>query len=274
MLKGMHIVVTEASRGIGRAIARACAREGAVVGVNYCRSEAAARALVAEDSEHFRPLAFDVTDPEGVREAVSRFVQREGKIDGWVNNAGVFSAGLVLKADVAEWRRQVEVNLLGPLICARAVLPVMVKRRQGVMLNVSSVAAERPVPGQAAYAATKGGVEALTRALAVEYSRKGIRVVTLRPGPVRTDMLDQVLAAAGEEALGGTLVDRPGQPEEVAGLAVFLLSAQAQFATGSTFTFDGGYLQGGNPRPAEGRPQPRPLPPSLPLATQESRTAL
>lgn len=244
MLEGKRIVVTGAGRGIGRAIAAACLQAGATVGVNYLASEEGAKALSGDHPGRAHPLRFDVTDPGGVKAAVEGFRAKAGGIDGWVNNAGINLPDLLVAADPEKIRRQLDVNLLGPILCAQAVLPLFMEQRRGVLLNVSSVAAERPARGQSVYAATKGGVEALTRALAVEYGRKGIRVHAIRPGPIESSMLEATRALAEEEILSRVALRRMGKPEDVADLAVFLLSDRASFITGSIHAVDGGYLGG------------------------------
>jgi 3-oxoacyl-[acyl-carrier protein] reductase len=135
----------------------------------------------------------------------------------------------------------VRTNVIGPLACARAVIPAMLRQRSGVILNVSSVAAERPVRGQSVYAATKGALESLTRALAVEYGRKGIRCHCIRPGPVDTEMFAATKALAEDEVLERVPLKRFVQPDEVAQFAVFLLSDRAAAITGSIHAIDGGF---------------------------------
>ncbi len=234
MLEGKKIVVTGASRGIGRAIALACVRAGATVGLGH-------RSTV-DVPDGCIPLRFDVRDPAAVSAAVASFREKAGRIDGWVNNAGVNHPSLLVSADPAKIREQIDVNVLGPIVCAQAVLPVMLEQRAGVILNVSSVAAVRAARGQAVYAATKGAIESLTRALAVEYARKGIRVHAIRPGPVDTDMLAATKSLAEDEIVSRVPMKRVGTPAEVAELAVWLLSDRASYATGSIHTIDGGYL--------------------------------
>ena len=245
LLADKRVVITGGSGGIGAALARACAREGAVVGVGYEKrgeaAEALAASLAAEQGRAAEALCLDVRDPDSVGAAVARFVERHGGIDGWVNGAAISRPGLLVSAEVDALSEQLLVNLLGPLLCARAVLPQMMRQRGGVLLNISSVAAVRPTRGQAGYAASKGGLEALTRALAVEYARKGVRVMCLRLGPVDTPMLASTRALAEDEITSRTLQQRIATADEVAEHAVFLLSDRARFATGSIVTVDGGY---------------------------------
>ena len=132
-------------------------------------------------------------------------------------------------------------NLVGPIVCTRAVIPAMLEARRGVIVNVSSVAAARPSRGQAVYAATKGAIESLTRAVAVEYGRKGIRCHAVRPGAVDTDMLATTRALAEEDVLAKTALKRIASVEEIAALVVFLLSDEAAYITGSIHAIDGGY---------------------------------
>ncbi len=237
-LAGKKIVVTGANRGIGRAIALACAEAGAIVGLGHRAASPELEALCAQTGGI--PLRFDVRDEQAVSAAFASFVEREKTIDGLVNNAGVNSACLLATATLEDVRAQLDANLLGPIVCTRAVLPIMMRARRGVVLNVSSVAAARPVRGQSVYAATKGGLESFTRAIAVEYAPKNIRSVCIAPGPVDTDMLAATRSMAEDEVLARVPLRRIGRVAEVAALAVFLLSDAASFVTGSIHAIDGG----------------------------------
>lgn len=247
LLEGKKVVVTGAGRGIGAAIAIACAREGATVGVNYRASEEAAQKLVADIASRggkAHLLPFDVRDPRAVEAGLGQFLDSEGYIDGLVNNAGVAAPGLLLTLSDDLIRNVVETNLLGTLHCVRAVLKGMMAKRRGVIVNIGSVSAVRPWRGQTVYAATKGALESLTRALALEYGQKEIRVHCLRPGPIETAMLQPSLALGEEQILARLPLRRLGQPAEVAEMAVFLLSDKASYVTGGTHTVDGGFLEG------------------------------
>lgn len=244
LLEGKAIVVTGANSGIGLAIATACARAGAMVGLNHRAATKGVDDLRSRHPERCVPLPFDVRDVEGIARAVALFRERAGSIDGWVNNAAVNLPDLLVTARPARMQEQLEVNLLGPMLCARAVLPVMLEQRAGVIINVGSVAAARPFRGQAVYAATKGGLESFTRALAVEYGSKGIRAHCLRPGPIDTRMLEASRALGEPELVARTALGRLGRPDEVAELALYLLGDRAAFVTGSVHTIDGGYLGG------------------------------
>ncbi len=247
-LEDKRVLVTGASRGIGRAIARACAGEGAVVGVNYHTSESAAKELCAEIEKATGRAAhrvpFDVSSADSVEQGIERFCELAGGVDVLVNNAGRFEGGLLATMPAEAIQRLVSVNLAGPIYCARAVLPRFLQQRSGVILNLGSVSATRPNPGQSVYVATKSALEGFTRALAVEYARKNIRVLCLCPGPTNTDMLAATRALAGDRVEGRIPLGRLGSPEEVARFAVHLLSDEMSFATGAIYALDGGYLVG------------------------------
>ena len=241
-LAGQRILVTGASRGIGRAIARGCLAAGAAkVGVGYHASPDAVRTLVAEDPERYLALEADLHDPGAAANQVRQFIAAAGGIDALVLNAGVNHPGLLLQAPLAELEATLRVNLLAPLVAAQAALESMLRARRGTLLFVSSVAAVRPSKGQSAYAASKGGIESLVRALGVEVGRKGIRVVGLRPGPTETDMFRATALLAGDKVREDVPLRRFASPEEVANAACYLLGPQASFVHGTIHAVDGGY---------------------------------
>ena len=243
-LEGKRVIVTGASRGIGRAIAIACADAGAQVGVNFHRSEEDARDVAGRIGPQAVLLRFDVGNSSAVSDAFEEFERRAGGIDALVNNAGIIRPSLLASAREEDMCEVVHTNLFGTIVCTRAALRSMLTQRHGVILNVSSVAAERPIRGQTVYAATKGAIEAFTRAVAVEYGRKGIRCHCIRPGPVDTQMLAPTRALADAAVLERIPLNRFVTPAEVADLAVLLLSDRAGAVTGGTHTIDGGFITG------------------------------
>lgn len=228
-------LVTGGGRGIGAAIVRALSRDGWRVLVNYAHAEAEALALCAETGG--LPLRADVSDPA---EAEALFRQA-GDVELLVNNAGVAWYGLLQDMSDADWRRLFAVNVDGAFHCCRAVIPAMVRRKRGCILNIASVWGLRGASCEAAYSATKGALVALTRALAKELGPSGIRVNCLCPGVIETAMLDcftpEDKAALAEE----TPLGRLGTPEDVAELAAFLASDRAAFLTGQVIAADGGF---------------------------------
>ncbi|MDF1661196.1 MAG: SDR family oxidoreductase [Planctomycetota bacterium] len=248
ILKDKRIIITGTGRGLGRGIAKVCAREGAVLGLNYCQSKEQAEALKRELERDFQCdcqlLPFDISDQGAVSKSFDEFVARYERIDGLVNNAAVMRPGLFISQPIEVIQEQFNVNVMGTIHCAQAALPVMLGQKAGVILNISSVSALRPNRGQAVYAASKGAVESLTKALAVEYAKKNIRVLGLRPGPIATDMIAGTRTLGEKEILARVPLKKFGQVEDVAEMAAFLLSDKAKFLTGSIHSVDGGYLQG------------------------------
>ena len=243
-LEGRVVLVTGASRGIGAAIAKACAAEGARVIVNYARNADAAadvvRGIEAEGGQAALQRA-DVGDAEAVNGMIDAVLEKYGALDVLVNNAGITRDNLLAVMSDEEWDDVLRVNAGGVFRLCRAVARPMMARKRGRIVNVSSVAGTKGGKGQTNYAASKGAIEAFTRALAVELAPKGINVNAVAPGVIVTEMSAFVREAAGDEVLSRILLKRYGNPEDVARAVVFLASEDAAYITGVTLPVDGGF---------------------------------
>lgn len=232
-------IVTGGSRGIGAAVCRNLAQQGIRVHVVYRDAGDAAQQVAAEieaGGGSATTHRADVGDEAEVKELVDRVVDREGGVHILVNNAGVIDDQLVMLTRLPQWERVLRVNLTAPFLMSRAVIPTMMDQGWGRIVNISSVSARMPGSGQAAYAASKGGLDALTRALASEVGRKGIRVNGVAPGRIATDMTERVSAQLGPPEPG----TRWGVPEDIAGIVGFLCSDASDYIQGQTITVDGG----------------------------------
>jgi NAD(P)-dependent dehydrogenase (short-subunit alcohol dehydrogenase family) len=243
--QGRVVAVTGGATGIGAATARAFAREGAqvtILDVNSAEGEATAAAI----GGRFR--AVDVSEEDAVREAVGEMVRDFGRLDVMHANAGIEWVKGIAQTTLCEWRRVIDVNLTGVYLACRYALLRMMEQRSGAIVVTASPHAVNTVPDAGAYAASKGGVLALTRALALEGAPYGVRVNCLLPGATDTPMLRREAQAAPdpEEQIRRFALIHPlarlCRPEEVAEAALFLASDAASFVTGAALPVDGGLL--------------------------------
>lgn len=248
-LAGKVAVITGAASGIGSACARRFAAEGAAIaGIDLAKPTDEVWAEVAEHAPDTSFHELDVRDERAVAAAVRAIAERHGRIDVLVNAAGVSGVGAAHELDAAEFDRVVGINLKGSFLVAKHVLGPMLAQQSGSIIHLASIEGLEGLPSQLAYNASKGGVVLMTRNMAIDYGRQGIRVNCLCPGAIDTPML----AALGEEMLRPIrrqmeryhALNRFGRPEEIANAALFLASDEASFVTGSAMVVDGGWTAG------------------------------
>ncbi|HLK16776.1 MAG TPA: 3-oxoacyl-ACP reductase family protein [Fimbriimonadaceae bacterium] len=239
-------VVTGGSRGIGAAIARRLGKEGATVVVNYAQSGEAAKRIVDEIRAiggKAEAIQADVSKPEDVTRLIDQVVEGHGRIDILVNNAGVAEFGALEAVNEDHITRQFGVNVTGLLLTTKAAAAHF-PESGGSVVNISSVVGVRPMPNASAYSATKAAVDAVSKSLARELGPRRIRVNSVSPGPVETDMLNQAADEATRSYfLSLVPLGRLGQPEDIANTVAFIASDEASWITGQTLGVDGG-IQG------------------------------
>jgi 3-oxoacyl-[acyl-carrier protein] reductase len=241
-LSGGVAVVTGGSRGIGRAIVEILAASGMEVVFTYRDNTAAAAEVIsANPGKTISAEKVDVRDSAACAAFVEKIVERTGKIDLLVNNAGVTRDNLLAMQEDDDLKAVLDTNVTGTFNMTRAVAPLMISRRRGNIVNISSVSGEKGGRGQTNYAASKGAINAFTKALAVELAPRGIRVNAVAPGVIETEMSRNVRELAGDQVQAKILLKRIGQPADIAHAVWFLSSKFAGYITGEILHVDGGF---------------------------------
>ena len=254
-LEGRVAMVTGAASGIGSACALRFAQEGAcIVGLDVAEPAAPRWSAIEAAAPDASFGELDVRDEAAIEHAVSEATLRFGRIDVLVNAAGVSAGGSVGELDAAEWDRVVDINLKGTFLVSKHVVRRMQEQGSGSIVNLASIEGLEGITEQAAYNASKGGVVLLTRNMAIDYGVHGIRVNCLCPGYIETPMTSMLKEQGLEEVrnrfIAMHMLQRPGQPEEVAAAALFLVSDDASFVTGHALVVDGGFTAGRRLGPA------------------------
>lgn len=243
-LSSQVALVTGAASGISRAVAVRFAREGAAVMAADASESGLAETvdIIHKAGGHACFAKLDVSNPDEVNRVVQRTIEEFGDLHILFNGAGILSYGTVLETSQEAWNRMMAVNLTGTFLCAKAALAHMVAKGRGSIINVASTTGSHDACAHAAaYVTSKGGVTLLTRSMAIDYARSGIRVNVLCPGPTDTPMLRKALTPDELDAFAGTFpMGRLGRPDEIAGAALFLASDDASFVTGTILHVDGG----------------------------------
>ncbi|MDD5449847.1 MAG: 3-oxoacyl-[acyl-carrier-protein] reductase [Candidatus Omnitrophica bacterium] len=241
-LKDKVALITGSARGIGYAIARLFASEGASIvlsDVNEATLKEAEKGIT-ELGAQVISVKVDVTNEAEVEGLVKKTIDKFGKVDILVNNAGITKDGLLMRMPVSDWDAVLSVNLKGAFLCTKAVSRIMIKQRSGTIVNMASIIGLMGNPGQANYAASKGGLISLTKTAAKEFASRGIRVNAIAPGFIRTDMTDKLPEDLKKAMLSRIPLNKFGETNDVAKAALFLAGEESDYITGCTIRVDGG----------------------------------
>ncbi|NOZ63893.1 MAG: 3-oxoacyl-[acyl-carrier-protein] reductase [Caldiserica bacterium] len=240
ILQNRVALITGGARGIGKAIALKLAEEGADIAVFDIQEGAALSGEIEKKGVNFGFWEVDIRNFAQVEKCVSEVKEKFGNIHILVNNAGITRDNLLVRMREEEWDQVIEINLKGAFNCSRCVVKVMMKQKEGCIVNIASVVGMIGNTGQANYSASKGGLIAFTKSLAKELARWGIRVNAVAPGFIQSAMTEKLSPQAREKMLADIPMDRIGLPEEVADSVFFLSSPLSSYITGEVVRVDGG----------------------------------
>jgi len=240
---GKNVLVTGSSRGIGAEVAKVLAGYGLKVWVNYRSGAGAAEAVKAEivaAGGQAETIGFDVSDETAFTDAIKTIVETDGELSYLVNNAGITNDKLALRMKLEDFMGVINANLTSAFVGCREAMKVMRKKKFGSVVNIASIVGETGNGGQTNYAASKGGVIAMTKSFAIEAASSGIRYNTVTPGFIATDMTDELSDEVKNNFTSKIPMNRFGYPKEVAEAVAFLLSDHASYITGETLKVNGG----------------------------------
>lgn len=242
-LEGKVAVVTGGSRGIGRAICIRLASMGVLVYINYVSRSSAAeetQRLIQETGGKAESIKFDVADSAAVQDAFKQIIADAGSIDILVNNAGITRDGLMARMKESDWDEVINTNLKGSFLCAKAASRVMMKKKWGRIINISSVSGVAGNPGQVNYSAAKAGLIGLTKSMAREYASRNITVNCVAPGYIETEMTDLLDEQTQQQIKNEIPLGTFGKAEDVAAAVAYLASEDGRYITGQTIHVNGG----------------------------------
>jgi len=243
-LKGKICIITGGGRGIGKEICSYFLKEGAVVCIFDLNKTEALNTLDQFEKKYGKDRAaffyVDVTSVQSVESGIEEIVKKFGRIDILVNNAGITSDNLILRMDIDQWKKVIDINLTGTFICSKYASRYMVKQKSGKIINMSSVVGIKGNAGQSNYSASKAGVIGLTKSMAREFASRNINVNAIAPGYIETEMTKKIDEKHKEKIIAMIPSGKLGTVEDVAKTAVFLASDDSSYITGAVINLDGG----------------------------------